>query len=271
MRVTAVQTNPGTDLEANLADVRRLIGEAVDQDRPDFVLLPEVMAFMGGSVGDRHASAEQLPGGRVYTFLSELAKEHRIVLHGGSFFEAAPGANLPYNTSVVFDRTGTEIARYRKIHLFDVTTPGGHAYRESDVTGRGEEVVTFEADGTTVGCSICYDLRFPELYRKLADKGARVIVVPAAFTAQTGKDHWEVLLRARAIETQAYIVAAGQWGRFTVTEGVRQVWGHSMIVDPWGHVLAQAHEGVGWTTARLDFAYQDQIRQNLPVHGHHFL
>lgn len=271
MRVTAVQTNPGTDMDANLDEVRRLVGAAVEQDRPDFVLLPEVFAFMGGSVAEKRASAEQIPGGPVYTALADLARQHRIVLHSGSFYEAVPDTDRIYNNSVVFDRDGTELARYRKIHLYDVTTPGGFTYRESEIHGRGDEVVTFEADGTCFGCSICYDIRFPELYRLLADKGARVIVVPAAFTLQTGKDHWEVLLRARAIETQTYIVAAGQWGRFTQPDGDRHVWGHSMIIDPWGHVLAQAQDTVGWTTARLDFAYQDKIRTNLPVHEHHVL
>lgn len=271
MRVTAIQTNSGTDLDANLAEARRLVAEAVAADRPDFVVLPEMVSFMGGSVADRQATAEEIPGGRVYAALSEIARDNRVVLHGGSFYEAAPGTELVFNTSVVFGPDGAELARYRKIHLFDVTTPGGHAYRESDVVGRGTEIVGFDAAGARIGCTICYDLRFPELYRRLADEGARVIVVPAAFTLQTGKDHWEVLLRARAVETQTFVVAAAQWGTFRQSDGLRQTWGHSMVVDPWGHILAQAGEGVGWTTARLDFGYQDRIRANLPVHQHHVL
>lgn len=271
MRVTAIQTNPGTDLEANLAGAARLIADAVAEDRPDFVVLPEVMAFMGGTVADKQATAEDVPGGKIYRYLREIASKHKIFLHGGSFYESTPGTNLVFNTSVVFDPAGEEVARYRKIHLYDVTTPGGDTYRESDVVGRGEDVVTFNAGDTTVGCSICYDIRFAELYRKLADRGARVIVVPAAFTLQTGKDHWEVLLRARAIETQTYIIAAAQTGAFAQDGSKRFTWGHSMIVDPWGHILAQAHDGEGWTTARLDFEYQDSIRQKLPVHQHHVL
>ena len=271
MRVTVVQTNPGTDRATNLADTRQLVDAAVGEDRSDLVVLPEVLSFMGGSVADRQATAEEIPGGEVYQALSAMARDNGIFLHGGSFYEAAPGSPLVYNTTVVFDRSGAEIVRYRKIHLFDVTTPGGHVYAESDVVGRGQDIVTYDAEGQRIGCTICYDIRFAELFRRLAAKGARVIAVPAAFTLQTGKDHWEVLLRARAIETQTFIVAAAQTGMFTTPEGKRQTWGHSMIVDPWGHVLAQAQEGVGWATARLDFKRQDKIRQNLPVHEHHVL
>lgn len=271
MRVTVVQTNPGTDKAANLAEARRIVGEAVSADRPDLVVLPEMLAFMGGSIEDRRRTAEEIPGGEVYRALAGIARDNGVFLHGGSFYEAAPGTELIYNTTVVFDRTGAEVARYRKIHLFDVDTPGGESYRESDVVGRGGEVVTYDCEGVKVGCTICYDIRFAELYRQLADAGSRIIAVPAAFTLQTGKDHWEVLLRARAIETQTYIVAASQTGSFEQPEGVRRTWGHSMIVDPWGHILAQARDGVGWATARLDFDYQDKIRRNLPVHEHHVL
>ncbi|MFV2093292.1 MAG: nitrilase-related carbon-nitrogen hydrolase, partial [Hyphomicrobiales bacterium] len=155
MRITVVQTNAGSNRDANLAQVRRLVGAAVAADRPDLVVLPEMMAFMGGSIEDRRESAEKIPGGVVYRALADLAREHRIILHGGSFYEAAPQTELIYNTTVVFDRAGAELARYRKIHLFDVTTPGGQSYRESDVVGRGGDIVTYDADGTKFGCSIC--------------------------------------------------------------------------------------------------------------------
>jgi len=271
MRITVIQTNSRSDTPANLDEMRRLVGAAVAADRPDLVVLPEMVAFMGGSIEDRQRSAEEIPGGKVYTALAELALEHGIFLHGGSFYEAEPGSSLVYNTTVVFDRNGVEMARYRKIHLFDVTTPGGQSYRESDVVGRGGDVVVYDAGDVKIGCSICYDIRFAELYRQLAHKGARAIIVPAAFTLQTGKDHWEILLRARAIETQTYIIAAAQTGSFEQPDGIRFTWGHSMIVDPWGCILAQAADGVGWATARLDFDRQDRIRADLPVHQHHVL
>ena len=146
---------------------------------------------------------------------------------------------------MAFGRDGAELARYRKLHLFDVVTPDGREYRESALVGRGRDVVTYAADGVRVGCSICYDLRFGELYRRLAAEGAQLVMVPAAFTLQTGKDHWEVLLRARAIETQCFVAAAAQVGSFQSGRDTRQNWGHAMILDPWGKVLAQVPDRPG--------------------------
>jgi deaminated glutathione amidase len=152
-----------------------------------------------------------------------------------------------------------------------VVTPDGREYRESAVVGRGREVVTYAAEGVRVGCSICYDLRFGELYRRLAADGAQLLAVPAAFTLQTGKDHWEVLLRARAIETQCFVLAAAQVGAFPAGRDTRHNWGHSMIVDPWGKVLAQMPERPGFATARLDLEYLDRVRGMLPVGQHRVL
>ena len=146
----------------------------------------------------------------------DLAAKHRIFIHAGSIMEKIPGDERIHNTSVVFNRAGEEIARYRKIHLFDVTTPDGASYKESATVKAGDAVVTYDCEGVTVGCSICYDLRFPDLFQALAEKGAQVIALPAAFTMQTGKDHWEVLLRARAIETETYVCASAQTGSFMV-------------------------------------------------------
>ena len=171
----------------------------------------------------------------------------------------------------MFGRDGAELARYRKLHLFDVVTPDGREYRESALVGRGDAVVTYAADGVQVGCSICYDLRFGELYRRLAADGAQLITVPAAFTLQTGKDHWEILLRARAIETECYVAAAAQVGTFPAGRDMRQNWGHSMILDPWGKVLAQVPERPGFATARLDLAYLGRVREMLPVAQHRVL
>lgn len=269
MRITVIQMTSVNDREANLAQARRLVAEAVREDRPDLVVLPEVFAFQGGTAAERRAAAQPLREADAYRALADMARTHGIFLHGGSFHEQ--GADKLYNTTVAFDRAGNEIARYRKIHLFDVVTPDGKEYRESAVVGAGDEIVVYEADGVKVGCSICYDIRFAELYRRLAEKGAQVVMVPAAFTLQTGKDHWEVLLRARAIETQTYVCAAAQTGSFPAGNDTRVNWGHSMIVDPWGHVLTQAQEGIGFATARIDLGYLRRVRQSIPVHQHRVL
>ena len=269
MRVCVIQMSSVDDKAANLAQARGLIEEAVREDRPDLVLLPEVWAFQGGSLEQRREAAETIPDGEAYGLLQELAAAHRIFLHGGSFLER--GAERLFNTTIVFGRDGEEIARYRKLHLFDVMTPDGREYRESAVVGRGSEVVTYPADGVRVGCSICYDLRFGELYRRLTAEGAQLLTVPAAFTLQTGKDHWEILLRARAIETECYVAAAAQVGTFSTGKDVRHNWGHSMIVDPWGKVLAQVPDRPGFATARLDLAYLGRVREMLPVAQHRVL
>lgn len=269
MRVCVIQMSSVNDKAVNLAAARRLIEQAIAEDRPDLLLLPEVWAFQGGTAEERRAAAETLPDGDAYRLLQELAARHGVILHGGSFMERA-GQDL-FNTSVVFGRTGEELARYRKIHLFDVVTPDGREYRESALVGRGTEIVTYPADGLRVGCSICYDLRFGELYRRLAAAGAELIAVPAAFTLQTGKDHWEVLLRARAIETQCYVAAAAQVGSFPAGRETRHNWGHAMIVDPWGKVLTQISDRPGFATARLDPDYLRHVRTMIPVQQHRVL
>jgi deaminated glutathione amidase len=269
MRVCVIQMSSINDKAANLAQARGLIEEAVREDRPDLLLLPEVWAFQGGSAEERQAAAEVIPGGEAYRLLQELAARHGVLIHGGSFLERGDGR--VYNTTVVFDRHGDELARYRKLHLFDVVTPDGREYRESALVGRGRDVVTYAAEGVRIGCSICYDLRFGELYRRLAAEGAQVLMVPAAFTLQTGKDHWEILLRARAIETQCFVLAAAQVGGFPAGREVRHNWGHSLILDPWGKVLAQVPDRPGFATAKLDLTYLARIREMLPVHQHRVL
>jgi nitrilase len=171
----------------------------------------------------------------------------------------------------VFGRSGEQIATYRKIHLFDIDAPGGATYRESDTVERGRSIVTYAVDGITFGCSICYDLRFPELFQALADAGADVIAAPAAFLFQTGKDHWEPLLRARAIETQTYIVAAGSWGEVPYGGKPHRTFGHSMIVDAWGTVVAQEEEGDGFVVANVDASVIARVRQDMPIRRHRTL
>lgn len=267
MRVSLIQMNSQGDKATNLATAAALIEEAVAAERPDLVVLPEYYAFLGDTPAEMQEAAETFPDGDAYQLMSGLAKKLKVVIHAGSVAERE--GNSFYNTTVVFGADGAEIARYRKIHLFDVEIPGGMVYRESDTVARGEEVVTYKVGKTTVGCAICYDIRFPELFRKLADKGADVIVLPAAFTLMTGKDHWELLARARAVETQTWFLAVGQTGPHA--GGKKWCWGHSMVIDPWGHVTAQCSDGVGFTAGRIDLAYSQKVRTNLPVSRHHVL
>ena len=170
---------------------------------------------------------------------------------------------------MVFDPRGVEVARYRKIHLFDITTPDGQGYRESANYGGGDAIVAFDAGGLRVGCAICYDLRFPELFLALRRAGAELIFLPSAFTVPTGRDHWEVLIRARAIETQCWIAAAATWGQHRDGAGqVRLTFGRSLVCDPWGQVVTTVSDGVGWTTARIDAAITARVRRDMPVLEH---
>jgi predicted amidohydrolase len=268
MKVSLVQMNSINDKAANIAAARALIEKAVAEEAPDWVLLPEQFDWAGGVRGDKHANAEVLPGGPAYAMAQDLARKHRIFIHAGSIMERIEGDERIHNTSVVFNRQGEEIARYRKIHLFDVMTPDGASYRESATVKAGDAVVTYDCEGVTIGCSICYDLRFPDLFQALAEKGAQVIALPAAFTLQTGKDHWEVLLRARAIETQTYLCASAQTGSFTVGNEQRATYGHSLVADPWGHVVAKASDGIGLVSTRIDPAVVAKVRRMIPVAEH---
>jgi len=267
MKVGLAQLNAQENKDANLAAAREAVGRLAD-DGCNLVALPEYFGCLNADAALMQANAEEMPGGRVYEAMAALAQRLKITLHAGSLTEKA-GDGRFYNTSAVFGPDGKEIARYRKIHLFDVDIPGGVRYRESDHVGRGEQVVTYQVGNVTVGAATCYDMRFPELWRALRDKGAQVIVIPAAFTLATGKDHWELLLRARAVETQTFVAAAAQC--LTHTGGTRACWGHSMVIDPWGHIIAQCSDGVGTTSARLDFAVLERTRRDLPVANHHVL
>lgn len=268
MKISLIQMNSLNDKAANIAAAKALIERAIADDGPDWILLPEQFDWAGGVKGDKARNAETLPGGPAYSMAQELAAKHGVFIHAGSMMERIEGDERIHNTTVVFDRKGDEIARYRKIHLYDVTTPDGLAYRESATVKPGDLVVTYDCEGVKVGCTICYDLRFPLLFQALADKGVDLIAVPSAFTLQTGKDHWEVLLRARAIETQTYVCAAAQTGSFKVNNETRQTYGHSLVADPWGHVVAKASDGVGVVTTRLDRAQIKRARTLIPVAEH---
>jgi predicted amidohydrolase len=259
LTVAAVQLNATGDKAANIARAAELVAEAAGRGAR-VVLLPEKWTGFG-SPEILRACAERLDDGDSVAAMRGWAREHGIHLIGGSITERADGADKLFNTCVAVDPHGDVAAVYRKIHLFDVDV-GGQRYRESDLEEGGEEIVTVEVDRWIVGLSICYDVRFPELYRILALRGTEVIVVPAAFTAVTGRDHWELLLRARAVENQAFLVAAGDWGEHP---GGKRTHGHSMVVDPWGTILASRPDGDGVVVARLDPQRLEEIRATLPA------
>ncbi len=259
MRVAAVQLNSTADPAANLAVADRLT-RAAAADGASVIVLPEKWTAMGSDEQLR-AAAETLDGPAV-GWARATARELAVELVAGSIVERVEGQEKLANTCVHVDRSGEIKAVYRKLHMFDVEV-AGRSYRESDLEDAGEEIVLSEtADGLQLGLSICYDVRFPELYRILAVRGARAFPLPAAFTLATTRDHWETLLRARAIENQAFVIAANQIGEHP---GGNRSGGRSMIVDPWGVVLAQAPDGEGHIAAELDLEQLERIRAQLPA------
>jgi predicted amidohydrolase len=262
VRAAAIQLNSTDDAPRNRATAERLIREAAGRGAA-LVVLPEKWNLLAQP--DRMAVAAEPLDGPSIAWARSLSRELRVDLVAGSIVERAGDGGKPFNTSVHVGPDGEVRAVYRKLHLFDVEVEGV-VYRESDAERPGDElVVSALADGTALGMSICYDLRFPELYRALAARGARVLAVPSAFTLATTRDHWEVLLRARAIEDQAFVVAANQVGAHPPGQ---RCGGRSMIVDPWGLVLARAPDGEAALVADLDFAAQDAIRARLPALAH---
>lgn len=269
MRVAMLQLNSRHDKSANIKAISAMVAEAVADGRPDLIVAPEYATFLGDTRENQWAAGEAFPDGEGYRAMQGLARQHGVALHVGSMIET--DGNRHYNTTVAFGPDGAELARYRKIHLFDVETPGGHVFRESDIIQRGTEVVSYDLGDNRIGCSICYDLRFSELFLRHMRAGCNIIVIPAAFNLETGKDHWDVLVRARAIETQSYVLAPGQIGFHMEAAGERACYGNSMIVDPWGTVIARAANRPGWIMAELDLPYQQRVRANLPSNAHHVL
>jgi predicted amidohydrolase len=263
MRIALCQSNCGEDVTANEEQVFGLLEEAA-AGGADLAALPEVWPRQGSAPQVREV-AEPLDGPRVAR-LAEVARRHRMWIHGGSVIEL--DGDRVFDTSVLFDREGELVATYRKIHLFDADPPGAVPSRESLLYSAGDDVVTAETEFGRVGLSICYDVRFPELYRSLAVQGATILFVPAAFRHETGIDHWEVLLRARAIEDQAFVVAAAQWGSWGPPGKERRNFGHSLVAAPWGRLVAVAPDGVGVTFAELDLSETARVREMLPALQH---
>ncbi|HET7053363.1 MAG TPA: carbon-nitrogen hydrolase family protein [Solirubrobacterales bacterium] len=258
MRVATVQLNSNGDKARNLATAERLV-RAAAADGAELVALPEKWNLL--AAGAQIAAGAEALDGPSLTAARGWASELGIHLLAGSIAEcgADPGEKV-FNTSVLIGPDGGDVALYRKIHMFDVEA-GGVAYRESDHEQPGEEIVSAALDGVGLGLSVCYDLRFPELYRILAVRGARLVAVPSAFTAATGRDHWEVLLRARAIENQVFVLAPNQVGE---APPHYESYGRSSIVDPWGVVLATAPDEECFVAADLDLAAQERVREQLP-------
>lgn len=254
-----IQMDAQGDPEDNRRRASKLIDLAAARNA-QLVVMPEVFVYFGEThMMQQHA--ENIPG-PTSDLLQEAARRHKIYLVGGSFFSRIAGSDKVYNSNLVIGPDGEIIAHYRKIHLFEIDAPGEVVFNEADFVASGEEVTCAETPFGTVGLSVCYDLRFPELYRVLADRGAHMITIPAAFATKTGKDHWEPLIRARAIENQVYMLASGQTG---IKPGGFSCYGRSMIVDPWGTVIAQAQDQECVITAELDFDYLWKVRKAMPA------
>lgn len=265
VRAAAIQMCSGGDVSANLQIIDSLLGDAASQDVA-IAFLPENFAIMGARDEDKVEHAEDPGAGPIQEFLADAARRHRIWIVAGSLPLKSPVAGKCYGASIVFDSDGAASSIYRKIHLFDVDLPAGdEQYRESATMDAGDEVVVVPSPLGQLGLSICYDLRFPEHYRHLVDDGAIVFSIPAAFTAATGQAHWRTLLRARAIENLAYVIAAGQHGSHP---NGRRTFGHSAIVDPWGQMIAEREAGDGIVVADIDAELPGVLRAKFPVLEH---
>jgi nitrilase len=264
-RVAAIQMNSGADVAANLQAAAAAL-ERAHAAGAGLAVLPENFAFMGAREHDKLAVAESDGQGPIQEFLARAAGRLKLWIVAGTVPLATADARRVAAASLVYDAAGARVARYDKIHLFDVDLPGGNAYRESQSIAPGAaQAVAVDSPAGRLGLSVCYDLRFPELYRRLVGAGTEVLAVPSAFTDRTGEAHWEPLLRARAIENQCYVVAPGQWGAHP---GGRRTWGHSLILDPWGRVLAQHGEGSGAIVADLPLESLRALRRSFPVLDH---
>jgi len=262
-KVAAIQMASGPNVEGNLSEARRLVANAVEQGAK-LVVLPEFFAIMGMNEQDKVKVREQPGQGPIQNFLGETARKHKIWLMG-SLPMAASTPDKVRNSLLVYDETGTQVARYDKIHLFNLTL-GNESYNEAQTIEAGDKVVVIDSPFGRIGLAVCYDLRFPELFRAMKD--VNIIVLPSAFTATTGKVHWESLVRARAIENLSYVIAAAQGGYHV---SGRETHGHTMIVDPWGRVTDELARGSGVVIAEVNPVYQASLRNSLPALSHRTL
>ncbi len=263
-KVAAIQMASGPNVEGNLNEARRLIANAVELGAK-LIVLPEFFAIMGMNELDK-VKVREVPGqGPIQQFLSDTSRKHKIWLVGGSIPLAANAPDKVRNSCLVYDETGTQVARYDKTHLFNLTL-GNESYNEAQTIEAGDQVVVVDSPFGRIGLAVCYDLRFPELFRAMKD--VDIIVLPSAFTSTTGKMHWEPLVRARAIENLSYVIAAGQGGYHV---NGRETHGHSMIVDPWGRVLDELQRGSGVVIAEVNPSYQASLRKSLPALSHRTL
>jgi nitrilase len=263
-QIAAVQMISGPDVAANLTEAAQLIGEAVAAGA-ELVMLPENFAIMPKEEGERIAAKEKDGNGPIQDFLSNQARRHHVWLVGGTIPLESSQTDRVRSACLLMDADGERAARYDKIHLFDVKLENGEEYQESGTVEAGEEVVVVKTPVGMLGLAVCYDLRFPELFRHMLDRGAEIFAVPSAFTAQTGKAHWEILVRARAIENLAYVVAPGQGGHHA---NGRETHGHTMIVSPWGEVLGRLAHGPGIIMADVDRRRMQAMRASLPSIEH---
>ncbi len=252
--LAVIQLDTQDEVSSNLQQASHWIAEAA-KNGAKMVVFPETMDYIGAHLAAQAKERTDM----VAQTLQQLAAKHQVYLSGGSITEYNP-AGKPYNTTFVFSPSGTLLCKYRKLHMFDIQLRAGTSYCESAQIHAGSEIVLARTPLVTAGFAICYDIRFPELFRLMALHGAQLFCVSANFTLQTGKDHWETLLRARAIENTCYIAAAGQTG----TKPSFPAYGHSMIIDPWGNILAQAGDAPGYCMAEIDLAYTQQVREQLP-------
>ena len=265
-RVAVVQMVSGKDLEKNLQAASGLIADAARQ-QAELVLLPEYFPIISDDEMDKIKIREAYGNGPIQTFLSEQSRRHGIWLMGGTLPLETDDSNRVYNSCLLYDPQGNITNRYDKVHLFDVNVDGSgnESYNESSSIVPGDTIVTAITPFATIGMTVCYDLRFPELYREMIDKQVNLITVPSAFTYTTGKHHWETLLKARAVENLCFVMAANQGGKNT---DKRTTWGHSMIISPWGDILAGIDEGPGVAVADLDFQAQEKLRKSFPTLQH---
>lgn len=256
--VALIQIDTQQDKTANLEKISAFIDEAASRGA-DFIALPEMCNFIGTDAAAIIANSETIPGPTT-ALLSDKASQHGIWIHGGSIYESIRGCNRAYNTTVVYNPKGEITATYRKIHLYDVDVTDGVYYKESETVAPGGEIVHFDTEYCRMGLSICYDMRFPELYRILTLRGAKLIFTPAEFALFTGKDHWECLLRARAIENQCYLVCPDQIG----VKPTMHAYGRSVVIDPWGNIIAKASDKECVVIAEIDIDYLDRLRREVP-------